>query len=144
MLPLTLFPSFYVEVCCADILKTRQLPAVDTYNYYYIFQGRQSKISISRTSSILLTLYGFLGKHFLRGLCNVYASCVPNHAFIWPDVFCFSFVRLLGAWLRATFRSVCGPDKAAAAGVFICLLVAATACCSVRKLENADVAEGSV
>jgi len=31
----TLFPSLYVEVRYADILKTRQLPAVDTYNYYY-------------------------------------------------------------------------------------------------------------
>jgi len=38
---------------------------------------------------------------------------------------------------------MCGLDKAAA-GVFICLLVAATACCSLRKLENADGAAGSV
>ena len=32
----TSFPIFVVEVRYADTLKTRQLPAVDTYNYYYI------------------------------------------------------------------------------------------------------------
>ena len=115
----TFFPSLYVKARYAGTLKTRQLPAVDTYNY--IFLLRTSKISISQTS-ILLVVYGFLGKRFLRGLCIMYASCVSSHSFIWVGVFCF-------------LSLVCLPLAGAA-----CL----TAWWSLYKLENADGAAGSV
>ena len=113
----TLFLSLRVRVCYADTLKTRQLPVVNTYDCHYVFNDNRSKISISKTSSILLTVYGFLGKRFLTGRCIVYASCVSSQAFTWPGVFSFVFVCLLVARLTAS-RSLC-------------------------KLENADGAAGS-
>jgi hypothetical protein len=97
VLLLPLFPSLYVEVRYADILKTRQLPAVDTYNYYYIFQEFQiQNIYFPNVVDIIDGIW-ISGEAFSEGpMQRICILCHQPRLYL-TRRFLLNFVRLLGA-----------------------------------------------